>query len=259
MSPCRGPAIFLPPMTNLSVNINKIALIRNSRGRNYPDVGEFARRCIDFGAHGITLHPRPDQRHARYSDIHLLKRICDDGGVELNVEGYPVDRFLQEVLDAVPAQCTLVPDSPDQVTSDHGWRIAESRDLLERIIPRLTDRGIRVSLFVDHDNTEMDDIHALGADRVELYTEPYAEAFGSNRGDRVLESFRAAAQRAQQAGLDVNAGHDLNLENLERFLTIPGILEVSIGHALIVESIELGLGTVIARYLEIIRTAAAES
>lgn len=242
-------------MTNLSVNINKVALIRNSRGRDYPDVGEFAKRCIQYGAHGITLHPRPDQRHARYSDIPELKRICVDRGVELNVEGYPIDQFLQAVLEAAPSQCTLVPDSPGQITSDHGWRIAENRPLLARTISRLKDRGIRVSLFVDHHCRELEAIHELGADRVELYTEPYADVFGSADEDRVLESFRAAASRAQEAGLEVNAGHDLNLHNLGRFLTIPGILEVSIGHALIVECLEFGLETVIRQYLTILEAA----
>jgi len=242
-------------MTRLSVNINKIALLRNARGRDYPNVAHFANRCIDFGANGITLHPRPDQRHARYSDVSTLKSICDDRGVELNVEGYPADEFLEVVLEAVPAQCTLVPDSPGQITSDHGWRVADHRALLGRVIASLRDRGIRVSLFVDHDSTELASIRELGADRVELYTEPYANAFEAGREQPLLEAFHEAARRAQGAGLGVNAGHDLNLDNLGRFLTIPGILEVSIGHALIVESIDTGLANVIRRYLAIIEAS----
>lgn len=246
-------------MTRLSVNINKVALLRNARGRDYPNVGRFAGRCIDFGANGITLHPRPDQRHARYSDVYELKSLCDSRGVELNVEGYPADRFLEVVLDTAPAQCTLVPDAPGQITSDHGWKVSDSRALLERVIAPLRERGIRVSLFVDHDSTELKAIRDLGADRVELYTEPYAAAFGSPREQTVLDAFRGTARRARDLGLGVNAGHDLNLDNLGRFLTIAGILEVSIGHALIVESIDAGLATVIRRYLAIVEASGHRS
>ncbi len=222
-------------MTRLSVNVNKIALLRNSRGRNFPDVTAFAARCLELGAHGITLHPRPDQRHARYSDVEKLKPVCDSHGAELNVEGYPAEDFLAVVKKVRPAQCTLVPDAPGQITSDHGWDLAAHAGLLRSTIAGLKNAGIRVSLFVDYDNPRIGDAAALGADRVELYTEPYAEHFGTPRGDAVFQGCADAAAAAQRAGLGVNAGHDLNLQNLPRFLQIPGILEVSIGHALIVE------------------------
>jgi len=243
-------------MTQLSVNINKVALLRNARGRDFPSVRDFAARCLDLGAHGITLHPRPDQRHARYSDVADLKTLCDERGVELNVEGYPTPEFLGVVLAARPAQCTLVPDEPGQLTSDHGWDVARHADLLRPLLADLRAAGIRVSLFVDYDNPNLAQARDLGADRVELYTEPYAEHHGTARSHEILEAFRAAAQRAQAAGLGVNAGHDLNLANLGDFLTIPDILEVSIGHALTVECIEHGIAAVIKRYLALLRTAA---
>jgi pyridoxine 5-phosphate synthase len=243
-------------MTQLSVNINKIALLRNSRGRDYPSVRGFATRCLDLGAHGITLHPRPDQRHARYTDVADLKALCDGRGVELNVEGYPTPEFLDVVRAARPAQCTLVPDEPGQLTSDHGWDLARHAATLRPILADLRAAGIRVSLFVDYDQPDLALARDLGADRVELYTEPYAEHHGTARGREILDGFRAAAARAQAAGLGVNAGHDLNLANLGDFLTIPGILEVSIGHALTVECLEHGVATVIPRYLAIIAARA---
>ena len=241
-------------MTKLSVNINKIALLRNSRGRNYPDVAAFAERCLQLGADGITLHPRPDQRHARYTDVAELQAVTMANGSELNVEGFPAAQFLQVVHRVRPAQCTLVPDSPDQLTSDHGWDVLRDAELLRSIISRLKDDGIRVSLFIDVDVSESHLAIAaqLGADRIELYTEPYAENFGSARQAAILQRFRAASSAARAVGLGVNAGHDLNLQNLTDFLTIPDILEVSIGHALIAESIELGLPAVIAGYRKII-------
>jgi pyridoxine 5-phosphate synthase len=243
-------------MTKLSVNINKVALLRNSRGRNFPDVQAFAARCLEYGAHGITLHPRPDQRHARYGDVTELKALCDDRAVELNVEGYPTEEFLAVVVAARPAQCTLVPDTPGQLTSDHGWRLQEAAPFLRPTIARLRDAGVRVSLFVDYDDTGLGAARDLGADRVELYTEPYAASFGSPDLDRMLDGFRSAAERAQAAGLGVNAGHDLNLQNLLRFLTLPDILEVSIGHALIVECLDQGQQAVIRQYAEIVNRAA---
>ncbi len=239
-------------MTKLSVNINKVALLRNARGRDFPNVREFASRCLDFGAHGITLHPRQDQRHARYSDICDLRSLCDERQVELNVEGYPSADFVATVIDSRPTQCTLVPDSPGQLTSDHGWRIREESDLLERVIQQLHGQGIRVSLFVDYDYPEIEAAREVGADRIELYTEHFASTYHSKQRSTILHEFSVTALRAQKAGLGVNAGHDLNLENLAYFLSIPHILEVSIGHALIVECIDLGLRNVIKQYVQII-------
>lgn len=243
-------------MTKLSVNINKIALLRNSRGRNYPDVRAFAARCLELGAHGITLHPRQDQRHARYSDVDELNRLCVEHGAELNVEGYPSEEFLEVVARVKPVQCTLVPDAPGQLTSDHGWDITKDAGFLREVVRPLKDLGVRVSLFMDYDAPGYEEVAAMGVDRVELYTEPYAEHFGSSGQAELLAGFSNAAAKAQSLGLGVNAGHDLNLENLGRFLTIPGILEVSIGHALIVECIDFGLETVIKRYLDVIRKRA---
>jgi pyridoxine 5-phosphate synthase len=239
-------------VTKLSVNINKIALLRNSRGRNYPDVQAFAARCLELGAHGITLHPRPDQRHARYTDVEQLHAVCAQRRAELNVEGYPTAEFLAVVKRVRPAQCTLVPDSAEQLTSDHGWNIRTHSAFLRRTIADLNNAGIRVSLFVDYDCPDIETAKEIGAERIELYTEPYAESFGTDRCGNVVAAFRQAAQRANKAGLGVNAGHDLNLQNLARFLEITGILEVSIGHALIAESIELGIESTMARYLTII-------
>jgi pyridoxine 5-phosphate synthase len=244
-------------MTRLSVNINKIALLRNARGRNYPDVAAFAARCLDLGAHGITLHPRPDERHARLSDLDELSGLCRQRGAELNVEGYPSEDFLGAVLRVRPDQCTLVPDQPGQLTSDHGWDLVGQAELLAPSVARLAAADIRVSLFVDHDCAHLGAARELGAHRVELYTEPYAAQHARGTGGHLLGAFRDAAQRAHAAGLGVNAGHDLSLANLADFLTIPGILEVSIGHALIVECLEWGVGEVVPRYLEIVGHAAA--
>lgn len=243
-------------MTKLSVNINKIALLRNARGRNYPDVCAFARRCLELGASGITLHPRPDERHARYRDIGALMAVCRAHGSELNVEGYPSEEFLAAVEAAAPDQCTLVPDSADQVTSDHGWDLTSRLTFLGSCVSRLKSRGIRVSLFVDYDNAHMARARELGADRIELYTEPYAMAAKGASREALLAGFRHAAAGAQALGLGVNAGHDLNLDNLAEFLQIPDILEVSIGHALVVECIEWGVEAVLRRYLAIVAAAA---
>ncbi|MDE2428256.1 MAG: pyridoxine 5'-phosphate synthase [Burkholderiales bacterium] len=244
-------------MTLLSININKIALLRNSRGRNYPDVDAFAARFLDLGVAGITLHPRQDQRHARYADVASLGELCRQRGAELNVEGYPAQEFMEVVYRYRPAQCTLVPDAPDQLTSDHGWDMQRDADLLRPVLAGLKAAGIRSSLFVDVGISAADLALAkqLGADRVELYTEPYAETYGTPDNDAQLQAFAATALRAQQAGLGVNAGHDLNLDNLGKFLQIKDILEVSIGHAVIVESLEQGMDSVTRQYLDIIRNA----
>ncbi len=241
--------------TKLSININKIALLRNSRGRNYPDVSAFATRCLQLGAHGITLHPRPDQRHARYADVAPLKEICDHYKRELNVEGFPSSDFLAIVKQVRPTQCTLVPDDPKQLTSDHGWDIATEAVRLRKIINELHDEDIRVSLFMDHDNSHIPLAKKLGADRIELYTEPYAQTFGTDANDAILKGFYTAAAQATEAGLGVNAGHDLSLQNLARFMKIPNLLEVSIGHAFVVECLESGVEDVINQYLNILNAA----
>jgi len=241
--------------TKLSININKIALLRNSRGRNFPDVAAFATRCLQLGAHGITLHPRPDQRHARYDDVAPLKEICAANRRELNIEGYPSQDFLNVVKQARPAQCTLVPDDPAQLTSDHGWDIAKEAQRLRRIIDELHGEDIRVSLFVDYDNPDIRLAKELGADRIELYTEPYAQSFGSDANGAILTGFRNATRQATEVGLGVNAGHDLSLQNLAGFVAVPNILEVSIGHAFVVECIDAGIEAVMKQYLEILGTA----
>jgi len=242
-------------MTKLSININKIALLRNSRGRNFPDVFAFAERCLSLGAHGITLHPRPDQRHARYSDIRPLRDLCDAHAGELNVEGYPSPEFIEAVINIAPAQCTLVPDSPLQLTSDHGWEIRKNQAQLAQTIQLLKAANIRVSVFMDFESSDIALAKAIGADRIELYTEPYAHAFDANTHHAILNNFKLAATSAQHVGLGVNAGHDLSLQNLATFLQIPNILEVSIGHAFVVECINQGLEAVMRQYLSIIDDA----
>ena len=244
-------------MTVLSVNVNKIALLRNSRGRDFPSVIEFAKRVIGLGVKGITVHPRPDERHITRRDIReLTSFLADYPGVEFNIEGYPSEDFMELVLNAKPDQCTLVPDAPDQLTSDHGWDISAHESLLSNVLGRLRDADIRSSIFLDPDVEMVERVPSVGADRIELYTESYAQAFGSESQDAVLEKYRAAALRASQIGLGLNAGHDLDLANLGEFLTIPSILEVSIGHALIVESLHQGVDKVIARYLALCAEAA---
>lgn len=244
-------------MTVLSVNVNKIALLRNSRGRDFPNVIEFAKRVIGLGVKGITVHPRPDERHITRRDIReLTSFLADYPGVEFNIEGYPSEDFMELVLNAKPDQCTLVPDAPDQLTSDHGWDISAHESLLSNVLGRLRDADIRSSIFLDPDVEMVERVPSVGADRIELYTESYAQAFGGESQDAVLEKYRAAALRASQLGLGLNAGHDLDLTNLGEFLTIPSILEVSIGHALIVESLHQGVDKVIARYLALCAEAA---
>ncbi|KAF0811354.1 Pyridoxine 5'-phosphate synthase [Andreprevotia sp. IGB-42] len=242
--------------TQLSVNLNKIALIRNSRGRDFPSVVHFAHLALKAGAHGVTIHPRPDQRHARYADVAALKAVVDAyPGSELNVEGYPDRTFLDVVLAAKPQQCTLVPDEPGQLTSDHGWHIERDLHKLAPIVAELKAAGIRVSLFVDPDAEQIALAPATGCDRVELYTESFAHQH--ELGDFTFEfaRFAEAAAAATQAGLGINAGHDLNLDNLGDFLVIPDILEVSIGHALTVEALQYGFEATIARYVAILKAA----
>ncbi|MEM7081940.1 MAG: pyridoxine 5'-phosphate synthase [Pseudomonadota bacterium] len=241
-------------MTALSVNVNKIAWLRNARGGNDPDILWAVQTIIDQGAHGITVHPRPDLRHIRPDDV---RAIADAVTVEYNIEGNPFEGalgdypgFLSLVREVRPAQATLVPDSVDQITSNQGWRVARHRDRLERAIGDLKELGCRVSLFMDPDSDELELVKRLGADRVELYTEDYAIAHNTSDHDKVLSRYAAAAAAAQEIGLGVNAGHDLNRLNLGDFLQIPGILEVSIGHALISDALQYGLSETVKRYLD---------
>jgi pyridoxine 5-phosphate synthase len=241
------------PTTVLSVNVNKIALLRNSRGRNFPDVLAFVRRLIGLGVRGITVHPRQDERHITRQDVVDITALLQEfPGVEFNIEGYPSPEFLALIERVRPAQCTLVPDAPDQLTSDHGWDIPRNDVLLRTVLTQLRGWGVRSSVFLDPDVAQVRAAAALGKaqgpDRIELYTEAYASAFGTPDADAVLERYRAAAAEATSLGLGLNAGHDLDLQNLGRFLSIPGILEVSIGHALVVECLEQGVETVIRQY-----------
>jgi pyridoxine 5-phosphate synthase len=238
-------------MTKLSVNVNKVATLRNTRPRiNIPSVVRCAQICLDAGAQGITIHPRPDQRHIKRDDVGeiaaLLKRYP---GREFNIEGNPFIEYVPYVEEARPTQATLVPDTTEAFTSDHGWDLRADGERLRPMIRRLKDVGARVSLFMDPGPEQIPLAKALGADRIELYTEPYAAAFA--RGDcRAAEPYAAAAKRAVEAGLEVNAGHDLNLQNLGPFLKeVPRVAEVSIGHALIGDALEFGLAETVRKYL----------
>ena len=248
-------------MTALSINLNKIALIRNSRDTDYPSVTRHAQKCVAAGADGITVHPRPDQRHIRVDDCFALADLLS---VEFNIEGNPFapamksarsgvsdyPGFLEIVRAVAPTQCTLVPDSNEQLTSDHGFNLERDGERLAPVIEQLRSAGIRVSLFMDPDEKQIELASAIGADRIELYTGPYAQAYtdGGTRNE-ALQLFSAAAQLAQSLGLGVNAGHDLNLDNLPGFAeALPGLMEVSIGHAFTVDCIELGLPQAIAAY-----------
>lgn len=246
--------------TKLSVNLNKVALLRNARTIGIPSVLRAAAICIDAGAQGITVHPRPDERHIRRQDVLELADVLKSAPeVELNIEGNPFPEFMELVLKVKPQQCTLVPDSPEAFTSDHGWDLKEAGERLRPIINRLKQEGIRVSLFMDADVEQIGLARAVGADRVELYTEPYAESFARGTGiHETLEGFRHAAEKAQSVWLGVNAGHDLNLRNLKLFCTIPNILEVSIGHALISDALEMGLAATVRAYLKLLAEAEKE-
>lgn len=238
--------------TKLSVNLNKVALIRNSRGANLPDLQKVAMDCELFGAQGITLHPRPDERHARYADIPEIKKIVT---TELNVEGYPSDRFMEMILKEKPHQCTLVPDKPGALTSDAGWDTIEHSSLLIDVCSELKAAGIRSSLFVDPSAQMIEGAKKVGADRIELYTGPYAHNFNLDR-DRAINSYIEAAKVARSIGIDLNAGHDLNLDNLNFFISkIPWVAEVSIGHALVCDALYFGLKNTIQMYRNEIRLA----
>ena len=243
--------------TSLSVNLNKVALVRNTRHLGIPSVTGAATMCLQAGADGITVHPRPDQRHIRTQDVRDLAALMRDWpGREFNIEGNPLQNLMEFVREYRPNQCTFVPDSEGQFTSDHGWNFPTDADRLRPLIAEATSLGVRVSLFMDADPLAMIAVKAIGADRVELYTEPYAAAWGTSQQALQLARFALAAQAALDAGLGVNAGHDLNRDNLTAFLRqVPGISEVSIGHALISDALELGYSATVAGYLRCIAVA----
>lgn len=232
-------------MTNLSVNINKVATLRNARGENVPDVEKVAVDCERFGANGITVHPRPDERHIRYDDVYKLRPIVK---TEFNIEGYPSPEFMDLVLKVKPEQVTLVPDAPGVLTSSAGWDVAANLEFLTGIVDQLRDAGIRSSIFVDTAPENIRLAAKAGADRVELYTKPYADMYPTDP-EGAVAPYAEASRAAHRAGLGVNAGHDLNLENLQFFKkNIPYLNEVSIGHALICDALYLGLEETIRRY-----------
>ena len=237
-------------MTRLSVNINKIATIRNARGGNVPDVRKAALDIEDFGAEGITVHPRPDERHIRYADVREIRPLIR---TEFNIEGNPIPSFVDLVLEVKPDQVTLVPDARDAITSNAGWNTLENKDFLTEMCALFKSHGIRTSIFIDPDPRMAGGAAACGADRVELYTAAYAEEYGSGR-EKAIAPYLATARAARDAGLGLNAGHDLSLENLNYFIrTIPWTDEVSIGHALISDALYLGLEKTVAAYLSEIR------
>ncbi len=242
-------------MTNLSVNLNKVALIRNTRNIGIPSICRMAKICIDAGAKGITVHPRPDQRHIRPGDVYDLVDVVKD--VEFNIEGNPLEiSFMEIVREVKPTQCTLVPDAPDTFTSDSGWDLTKDKERLIPIIQELQSLGSRVSLFMDADVEQISLVPDTGAERIELYTEPYATAYRDNKNlESTWQQFAVAARKAQELSLGVNAGHDLSLDNLPKFCTIPNILEVSIGHALTAEALEMGFYKTVQTYIEILNSS----
>ncbi len=237
-------------MTRLSVNINKIATIRNARGGNMPDVEKAAVDCERFGAQGITVHPRPDERHIRYSDVRAIRPTVK---TEFNIEGNPIPSFIDLVMEVVPDQVTLVPDAHDAITSNQGWNTLENREFLTDICARFKSRGIRTSIFIDPDPIMADGAKACGCDRVELYTADYAAQFPLGP-EKAIEPYLRTAERVREIGLGLNAGHDLNLDNLGYFIrTIPWTDEVSIGHAIICDALYMGLEATIQAYLSEIK------
>ena len=237
-------------MTKLSVNINKIATIRNARGNNLPNLVQVAKDCEKYGAEGITVHPRPDERHITYQDVYDLKRIVT---TEFNIEGFPNTSFINLVLEVKPEQVTLVPDPPGVLTSNAGWDTLKQKDFLKEVISEFKSAGIRTSIFVDTEITNIENAVATGTDRIELYTGPYADNFNKNK-DEAIAPFIKAANLANELGLGINAGHDLNLDNLNFFKNnINSLLEVSIGHALICDSLYYGLENTIQKYLECLK------
>lgn len=236
-------------MTKLSVNVNKIATLRNARGGNVPDVAQVAIDCERFGADGITIHPRPDERHITMKDVYDLKEVVT---TEFNIEGYPNDRFMKLILDNQPEQATLVPDPPGVLTSNAGWDTIKNKSLLQDICLQLKEMGVRSSVFIETDLKMIEGAAEIGVDRIELYTGPYADNYHMDADDAV-SSYVQAAKKAKECGLGVNAGHDLNLKNLGFFKrSIPFLAEVSIGHALISDALYLGLEQTIHRYKELL-------
>ncbi len=232
--------------TKLSVNINKLATIRNARGGNNPDIIAYAIKIESYGAHGITVHPRPDQRHIRYDDLYELKKTIT---TEFNIEGYPSRDFIDLVFEIQPQQVTLVPDAPDVLTSNKGWDTREHFQMLKDIITEFKSKGIRTSIFLDPETSLIESAAKTGTDRIELYTEAYASGFYKNR-EQAIKPYMEAAKEAGNAGLGLNAGHDLDLHNLAYFQkNIPGLLEVSIGHALICDALEYGMSNTVRMYL----------
>lgn len=243
---CQLAHVIKKIMTKLSVNINKVALIRNARGGNLPNLIQVAKDCEEFGAQGITVHPRPDERHIRYADVPLLKAVVK---TEFNIEGNPTPGFLKLVLENRPHQCTLVPDAPDALTSDQGWDTIRHETFLQEVVAELQAAGIRVSLFLNAAEKFVEGAKKVGADRVEFYTGPYAHDFHTDR-EAALAPHRRCAELAQTIGIGINAGHDLNLDNLRFYKNnVPGLLEVSIGHALISDALYYGLSNTIQMYL----------
>ncbi|MCW8897859.1 MAG: pyridoxine 5'-phosphate synthase [Flavobacteriales bacterium] len=237
-------------MTKLSVNINKIATIRNARGGNLPDLVQMAKDCEKFGAEGITVHPRPDERHIRYKDVYDLSPIVS---TEFNIEGFPNTKFIDLVLDVKPTQVTLVPDPPGVLTSNAGWDTVKQKDFLKEVINTFKQQNIRTSIFVDTNLENIKNAVNTGTDRIEFYTGPYAEDFPNNK-EKAITPYAEAAKLAHSLGLEINAGHDLNLDNLNFFKTnIPYLKEVSIGHALICDALYFGMELTIKKYLNCLK------
>ncbi len=241
-------------MTKLSVNVNKVATLRNARGGEIPDVLQAALKIVGFGGQGITVHPRPDERHIRWADAEALKAHIP---VELNIEGYPSNEFLFKVTDILPAQCTLVPDSPHVITSNAGWRMQGNEKILQTAVPLLKEKSIRVSLFVDPytiTTQELLEMRDMGVDRIELYTEAYSRAFGTSSQAEVTQVYQQCADLAFAMGLEINAGHDLNLMNLRFFIqSLPMTAEVSIGHALVSDALDYGWQVTVQKYLDCLK------
>jgi pyridoxine 5-phosphate synthase len=236
--------------TKLSININKIALLRNSRGNNVPDILKFAKDCESYGSDGITIHPRPDERHIKYKDAYDLKEVVK---TELNIEGYPDERFLKMVCEVQPHQCTLVPDAPGALTSDNGWDTISNQNFLKEVVSRLQEKNIRVSLFINPDKEMLDAAKNTGTDRIEFYTGPFAHDFYKQK-EIAIQPFKTASIYCEQIDLGINAGHDLNLDNLKYFKeNTNSLLEVSIGHALVKDALYFGIENTVNMYKRLLK------